>query len=114
MLYAFMKMIDPGSAVREGEFANASNSGGIPDAIRIAYNRAIQGDKLSDDMRAKFRAEANNVYAKRLEAYKATAESYGRLATEQGADPARVVVDLGYAAAPVTNPGAGLTTLRPK
>ena len=33
LLYGYMKVLDPGSTVREGEFATASNAGGIPDKI---------------------------------------------------------------------------------
>lgn len=31
MIFAYMKMLDPGSVVREQEFANAQNAAGIPD-----------------------------------------------------------------------------------
>jgi len=34
-----MKILDPGSVVREGEFATAQNSAGIPERIRAKYNR---------------------------------------------------------------------------
>ena len=47
LIFGFMKMLDPGSVVREGEFATAQNAAGIPDQIKNAYNRALSGERLN-------------------------------------------------------------------
>ncbi len=54
LIFAFMKMLDPGSVVREGEFANAQNTAGVPERVVNAYNRALKGTRLSDKQRAEF------------------------------------------------------------
>lgn len=84
LIFAFMKMLDPGSVVREGEFANAQNTAGIPDRIRNAYNRAISGTRLSDKQRNEFFETAttvmdnySNSYADQAERSRSLAESYG-------------------------------------
>lgn len=47
-VFKFMKALDPTSVVREGEFATAENSAGIPEGISNFYNRMIRGERLGD------------------------------------------------------------------
>lgn len=54
LLTAYMKLVDPGSTVREGEFATAANAGGIPDRLKALYNRLLDGKRLSEDQRSDF------------------------------------------------------------
>jgi len=69
MIFNYMKMLDPGSTVREGEYATAKNTAGIEQGLRNSYNAAWGGGFLSDGQRADFRdlawdlinAEASNV-----------------------------------------------------
>jgi hypothetical protein len=62
LIFAYMKMLDPGSTVREGEFATAQNTAGIPDRIRNAYNKAKDGTRLADDQRSGFVDGAKTVW----------------------------------------------------
>jgi hypothetical protein len=61
LIYSFMKMNDPGSVVREGEFATAANSGGVSDAIRNIYNKAISGERLTPGQRRTFLGQASRL-----------------------------------------------------
>jgi hypothetical protein len=54
LIFNYMKMLDPGSTVREGEFANAQNSAGIPDRITNLWNRALEGTRLAPEQRDQF------------------------------------------------------------
>lgn len=54
MVYKFMKALDPASVVREGEFAIAENSSGVPDAVRNYYNKLAHGERLSDSATKNF------------------------------------------------------------
>lgn len=58
IIFAFMKTVDPASTVREGEFATASNAGGVPDKIINQYNKILKGEKLTQDLRNEFAASA--------------------------------------------------------
>lgn len=58
LIFSYMRMLDPGSTVREGEFANAQNAAGIPDQIRNMYNRAVSGERLNPNQRADFLKQA--------------------------------------------------------
>lgn len=54
MIYAFMKVLDPTSAVREGEYANAQNAGGIHERVWNLYNKAKDGTRLTQGQRTEF------------------------------------------------------------
>jgi hypothetical protein len=62
LIYGFMKMLDPTSVVREGEYATAENSGGIPDTVANWYNRAKDGQRLTPQQRQEFVAAAEAQY----------------------------------------------------
>ncbi len=96
LIFAYMKLLDPGSTVREGEFATAANAGGVDDKVLTTYNRLLQGDKLAPDVRNQFRTEAGKVYQSQKARYDATAKEYARLAEANGLHPSDVVLDLGY------------------
>lgn len=61
LVFSYMKMLDPGSVVREAEFANAQNAAGVPDRIRNIWNKALTGERLSPDQRAEFKAQADSL-----------------------------------------------------
>lgn len=54
MIMAFMKMLDPGSVVRETEFANAENTAGLFNTLKNLLPKIGQGKKLGDAQRKNF------------------------------------------------------------
>ena len=90
-IYAYMKMLDPGSMVKESEYATAQNSGGIPERVRNAYNKAIDGQRLTPEQRAGFTTEARSILTSTLDAYEANAETYRRIAKSRGFNVDNVV-----------------------
>tara|TARA_B110000090_G_scaffold208127_1_gene261127 strand:- start:4530 stop:6329 length:1800 start_codon:yes stop_codon:yes gene_type:complete len=54
LIFAYMKMLDPDSVVREGEQATAENARGMPEGLANLYNKAITGEKMGEDQRADF------------------------------------------------------------
>jgi len=56
-----MKILDPSSTVREGEYATAQNTVGVTDKIRNAYNKAIDGSFLTDDQVRGYTATAESL-----------------------------------------------------
>lgn len=83
-IFATMKMFDPTSTVREGEFATASNSSGVPEYLRNAYNRVIDGQRLTPEQRAEFVQVARSQlstyetgYQRRVQDFTRLGESYG-------------------------------------
>ena len=90
-IFAYMKMLDPTSVVREGEQASAQNTAGVPDRIRNLYNKALKGRRLTENQRADFSSQANALFMEaQKEQRRINAEFNGR-ATQLGL-PANVVV----------------------
>jgi len=62
-----MKMLDPGSVVRESEFATAANAAGVPDRIRNQFNRVRTGERLAEKQRADFLNQAGKIFTRSQE-----------------------------------------------
>jgi hypothetical protein len=62
LIFGYMKMLDPGSVVREGEFATAQNAAGVPERIQNIYNRVVSGQRLSPSQRSSFKGQAGKLY----------------------------------------------------
>lgn len=58
MIFAFMKVLDPTSVVRESEQAQAQDAAGVPDRVRNAYNNALSWKRLSQKQRKEFFEQA--------------------------------------------------------
>lgn len=86
-VFTFMKILDPGSTVREGEAASAQNAAGVPERIRNYYNQLVSGNGLSVSQRKEMADVARVVYNQRLSGYNNKANIYRGLLIEQGADP---------------------------
>lgn len=90
MIFSYMKMLDPGSTVREGEFATAQNAAGVPDRVTNVYNNALNGERLNPEQRADFVASAAHVVLARKPQFDAAANQYRDLAKQYGVSPDRV------------------------
>lgn len=93
LIFAYMKMLDPNSVVRETEFANAQNAAGVPDQVRNMWNRALTGERLNENQRADFVKQADNLYKNSQQRAASVGRTYRGLAEDYGMDPSRVVVD---------------------
>ena len=93
LLFAYMKMLDPGSTVREGEFANAQNSGSIPQRVWAMYNQAVDGERLAPGMRLDFLMRAKGIMRTQYQSHTNLEKVYTSLATRSKMDPKKVVID---------------------
>lgn len=94
LIFSYMKMNDPGSTVREGEYANAQNAGSIPTTLVAKYNKMLAGDTLAPSQRKDFEAQARNIYeAQRDRHDKTVRKRYEALARKNNVDPESVVSD---------------------
>lgn len=98
LIFNFMKMLDPGSVVREGEFATAQNAASVPDRIRGWYNRLISGERLSDDVRKDFVSQARGLYSGQQKQYQALQDQFRGVSERSGADPRNTIIDYRRAA----------------
>jgi hypothetical protein len=90
LIFAFMKVLDPTSVVREGEFANAQNTGGIAENVVNAYNKALNGERLTDRQRSEFFRTANGMMRDRQANYQEVVNRQRDLAAQYGLSPDRV------------------------
>ena len=94
LIFQYMKMLDPGSTVREGEFATAQNTTGIPGAVLNAYNKARAGEFLNADQVNDFRQQADNLYAAASEGFEHSFQDYRSRSDSYGFDASRTIPDL--------------------
>jgi len=94
LIFNYMKVLDPGSVVREGEFATAQNATGVPSRIMNIYNKVASGERLNSEQRKDFVDRANKLFSTAKTSQKKLESEYGRLAKKSGFDPSDVVIDL--------------------
>ena len=90
LIFGYMKMLDPGSVVREGEFATAQNAAGVPERIQNIYNRVISGQRLSASQRDSFKGQANKLYQSAGEQETVVRQGLERIAKGYGLNTANI------------------------
>ena len=76
MVFAYMKLLDPNSVVRESEYATAAEAGSLIDRATLGtYNRLVAGERLTPTQRADFANAAKTLYRDALDGYFNTRES---------------------------------------
>lgn len=93
LIFGIMKMFDPGSVVREGEFATAQNAAGVPTQVVNMYNKVRSGQRLSEAQRDDFFGVADRIYQGQRGEFNNLMDRYSGIATEYGMDPKRIVYD---------------------
>lgn len=89
LIFAYMKMLDPGSVVREQEFANAQNAAGVPDRIKNVYNKALKGERLNAAQRLEFLSSARQIATIAQDSLTSETRNYQGIADQYGYDPMR-------------------------
>jgi len=93
LIFAYMKMLDPGSVVREGEFATAQNTGSVSERVYVLYNKALKGDRLTDSQRKMFMKSANTVLESQRSGVQNLINYYTQLSNDYGFKVNRIVRD---------------------
>jgi hypothetical protein len=79
-----MKLLDPGSVVRESELAIAMQASGRMDRLQNYFNNFMTGQKLTPTQRDDFKALANELYAAAGDAYNKKRKEYEDFGTVYG------------------------------
>lgn len=93
LIFNYMKVLDPGSVVRESEFATAASTGAFGERIKGAVERVTSGKRLTDAQRADFVSRASNLYRGAVGGQESREQLYGELAESYGREPERVVTN---------------------
>lgn len=92
MVFAFMKILDPPSVIREGEQATAANARGVLESVRNTYNRLLRGEKLTPEQRERFRVQASDLVDSQVAEQKRLQQGFTRIANDSGIDPTKIIV----------------------
>jgi hypothetical protein len=87
----FMKLLDPGSVVRESELYLAMQASGALDRFTNYANMKLSGQKLTADQRKDFQQLADKLYGAAVGAYNAKRKEYVDLAVSYDLNPNRSV-----------------------
>ena len=96
LIFNFMKVLDPGSVVREGEFATAQNAANVPERVRGLYNRIRKGTRLTETQRADYVDRASRLYSGAEDQYMNLAGQYSTFAKNAGLVPEQVIPDFRF------------------
>lgn len=94
LIFNYMKILDPGSVVRESEFATAAASGSFGERLQAAAQKILRGERLSDEMRKDFINRGKVLYERQAETQQLNVDKYTKLAQKRGLDPKDVVSDV--------------------
>lgn len=107
LIFNYMKVLDPGSTVREGEFATAQNAAGVPERIRAQYGQIVSGERLTDLTRKDFLNRAGKLFNSQGRIHKKREKTFRGIAEGSKLDSKNVVIDL---SAPEFDEEAGIAT----
>ncbi len=96
LIFNYMKILDPGSTVREGEFATAQNTGGMDDKIVSLYNQLVRGERLSHKQRADFVDRSGRLYQGAVDFQGVTDTRYKNLADTNKINPENILFSPGF------------------
>jgi len=97
LIFNYMKMLDPGSVVRESEFATAAASGSYGQRVEASVQKVLSGERLAPAMRADF-VKKSGVLMKGMQSqHKKREKSYGDIADKNNLSRDEVVVDINVA-----------------
>lgn len=117
MIVSFMKMIDPGSVVREGEVDTVKRTTGVPGYVANLYDAVLKGSKLNPEQRQQIQSQAEALYSESTSKMTGYDEAFSRLAESYGIDPSRVVMRFTSPATlfdtPATGAAAGAKPMPP-
>lgn len=103
LIFNYMKTLDPGSTVREGEFATAAQSGAFGDRIQTAVQKITSGERLSDDMRADFVNRARMLYESQKALQDQRESEFRRTGAAMGANVDQAIIKIDAPGATKTN-----------
>lgn len=111
LIFNYMKMLDPGSVVREGEFATAQNAAGIPTQVMNIYNKALTGERLSPGQRKSFISQAGQLYKAAGQQEKKVRSGLERISKGYGLNPDNIFYEPGGVTEPTKPTPSGTTSL---
>ena len=111
LIFSFMKVLDPTSVVREGEFATAQRYTGLLDSLGVKFDKVVNGNLLSDTQRTNILNSLKGRYTTAEKNFDQVYTQYTNRAEQYRIDPEDVVIDYRD---PVSSYNAGQASGRPE
>ena len=92
IVFRYMKLLDPTSAVREREYATAANIGGVPAWIGALFNHVKGSGQLEEGQRAEFLRASKILYEGAKDRYMKEVENYTGLVDRYNMDVDQVII----------------------
>ena len=92
-IFGFMKILDPSSTVREGEYASAENARGVPDTVKAQYNKVISGQRLTPAQRTQFTQAAGDLVGSQKQQFEGQKKFFENIAVKNKIAPESVIYD---------------------
>lgn len=86
-IFMFMKALDPGSTVREGEYKSAAEATGALGRVQQSLQKAGSGQNLTPQQRSDFKGVMEKFYRAQMKEQAKTDKQYKSLAERSGVDP---------------------------
>lgn len=94
LVFSFMRLLDPTSVVREGEYERARKTAGIPGWVWGMYQNVANGKFITPEQRADMVRLSQNSYKQKLERYRTARGWLNRLAKAYSVNPDLAIPDL--------------------
>lgn len=94
LIFNYMKILDPGSVVRESEFANAAASGSLGQRWIAVGRKLLAGERLSPKMRADFADRAKRLFKSQKNIQSRLIKKYSGLAERSGISAKDVITEI--------------------
>ena len=96
-IMVFNKVLDPGSVVRESEFATTANGAGLMNYVEAKMKSLASGEKLTEDSRAQLLEAATKLFEGAAAPAQAQVDRYSGIADDAGFNPGHIVQRWGQA-----------------
>ena len=103
LIFAYMRMLDPGSVVRTSEFELAAAAGSLPQRVQAQYESVKSGKALTNEQRESFVKRANTIYERATVDFSELYENYEGRARRLGLAPEDALVDYRFKSASEIN-----------
>ena len=93
LMFNYMKMLDPGSVVRESEFATVAATGSFGQRLQAAAEQFLAGNRLTDEQRKDFAERAELLMTAQTRSQLMLEQQFRDIAQRAGINGEDVVVD---------------------
>ena len=91
VIFSYMKILDPGSTVRESEYATAQNTTGAAGKVMNWWNNVKAGQILNDEQRQAFQKVARDIAQAQFDDLATYLDFYKGIAEQKGINTSRVI-----------------------